>query len=88
MTNGTLGRVQAILTQMAKPASNGESGKKWQRVGKNLNEALRGALCKVVKLTKIANLTKMANLAKMENLTKWHWLGEYSHYMKMGEMRF
>lgn len=85
MTNGTLGRVQAIFTQMAKP---GESGKKWQRVGKNLIEALRGALCKVVKLTKIANLTKMANLAKMENLTKWHWLGEYSHYMKMGEMRF
>lgn len=42
MTNGTLGRVQAIFTQMAKPASNGESGKKWQRVGKNLNEALRG----------------------------------------------
>ena len=82
MTNGTLGRVQAIFTQMAKPASNGESGKKWQSVGKNLNEALRGALCKVVKLT------KMANLAKMENLTKWHWLGEYSHYMKMGEMRF
>ena len=30
----TLGRVQAILTQMAKPASNGESGKKWQRVRK------------------------------------------------------
>lgn len=88
MTNGTLGRVQAILTQMAKPASNDESGKKWQRVGKNLNESLRGALCKVVKLTKIANLTKMANLAKMENLTKWHWLGEYSHYMKMGEWRF
>lgn len=55
--------MQAILTQMAKPASNGESGKKLQRVGKNLNEALRGALCKVEKLTKIVNLTKMANLA-------------------------
>ena len=73
MTNGTLGRVQAILTQMAKPARNGESGKKWQRLDKNLNEALKSTLCKVVKLTKIANL------AKIENLTKWHWLGEYSH---------
>lgn len=61
MTNETLGRVQAIFTQMAKPASNGESGKKWQRVGKNLNEALRGALCKVVKLTKIVLFFLYAN---------------------------
>lgn len=61
MTNETLGRVQAIFTQMAKPASNGESGKKWQRVGKNLNKALRGALCKVVKLTKIVLFFLYAN---------------------------
>ena len=59
------------LRAMVNLAKNGKG------LVKNLNEALRGALCKVVKLTKIANLTKMANLAKMENLTKWHWLGEY-----------
>lgn len=33
--------------------------KKCERVGENLNEITRGAVCKVVKFTKMANLAKI-----------------------------
>ena len=33
--------------------------KKCERVGENVNEITRGALCKVVKFTKMANLAKI-----------------------------
>ena len=54
--------------KLANNSKNGESGKNRQSVDENLNEASRGAPCKVVKFPKMVNLAKVS-----------HGLAEYSN---------